>query len=211
MSEEIVFYHNPMSRGRMVHWMLEELGAPYRIQLLNFEAGDHKKPAYLAVNPMGKIPAIVHRNTVVTECGAICTYLADAFPAANLAPANTTPARGTYLRWMFFGAGCLDAALIDRMFSRPPPERPSALSYGTYADVLNTLEKALSPGPYLLADRFSAADVYVGSQIGFGLMMKTLEPRPSFVDYAARLADRAAFKRVNEQGEKLMAQLKSKA
>ena len=209
MTEEVVLYYNPMSRARIVHWMLEEVGAPYRTELLSFEKGEHKKPAFLAVNPMGKLPAIVHRNTVVTECGAICAYLADAFPAARLAPANGEPARGTYFRWLFFGAGCVDSALIDRMFSRPPPERTAALGYGCYTDTLNALEKALTPGPYILGDRFSAADVYIGAQIGFGLMTKSLEPRPVFQSYVARLSERPAYKRFNEQADKVLAQMKA--
>src|ERR1700682_4226420 len=150
MSEEIVFYHNPMSRGRMVHWMLEEAGAPYRMELLSFDKRENKRPEFLAVNPMGKLPAIVHRGTVITECGAIITYLGDAFPAAKLAPRLDEPVRGTYLRWMFFGAGCVDAALIDRMLLRPTPERTSALGYGRYEDLVETLEKAITPGPYVL-------------------------------------------------------------
>ena len=209
MSEEIVFYHNPMSRARIVHWMLEEVGAPYRTELVSFEKGEHKKPAYLAVNPMGKLPAIVHRNTVITECAAICAYLADAFPAARLAPGNEEPVRGTYLRWMFFGAGCVEPAVIDRMLARPIPERTGALGYGTYNDTLNTLERAVSPGPYILGDRFSAADVYVGSQIGFGMMTKALEPRPIFESYYARLMERPAYKRSAEQAQKQVAQMKA--
>jgi len=112
MSDEIVFYSSPMSRGRMVHWMLEEVAAPYRFEVVNLESSDQKKPHYLAVNPMGKVPAIVHRGTVVTECGAIITYLADAFPAARLAPPLDSPARGTYYRWMFFGGCCVEPAVI---------------------------------------------------------------------------------------------------
>ena len=158
---------------------------------------------------MGKLPAISHRGTVVTETGAICAYLADAFPAAGLAPAIGAAKRGSYLRWMFFGAGCLDAALVDRMLARPAPERTGALGYGRYEDVMNVLEQALTPGPYFLQDQFSAADVYVGSQIGWGLMMKTLEPRPAFQAYMGRLAQRPAFRRVNEQSEQLAARLKA--
>jgi len=208
MSDEIVFYHNPMSRARMVHWMLEEVGEPYRIELVDLQKGEQKKPAFLAVNPMGKLPAIMHRGTVITETGAICTYLADAFPAAALAPRWDEPIRGTYLRWMFFGAGCLDSALIDRMLARPAPERTSALGYGRYEDLIATLETAITPGPYILHERFSAADVYIGSQIGFGMMTKTLEPRPSFQNYVGRLLQRPAYKRFEEQSEKLVARLK---
>ena len=209
MSDEVVFYHNPNSRSRMVHWMLEEVGAPYRVELINFEKGEHKKPAYLAVNPMGKLPAISHRGTVVTETGAICTYLADAYPAARLAPAIGEPARGGYLRWMFFGAACLDSALVDRMLARPAPERTAAIGYGRYEDVVNVLEKAINPGPYFLGERFSAADIYVGAQIGWGMMMKSLEARPAFQAYMGRLAQRPAFKRANEQSEQFAAKLKA--
>jgi glutathione S-transferase len=208
MADEIVFYSNPMSRGRIVHWMLEEVGAPYRYELVNFESRAHKQPEYLAVNPMGKVPAIVHRGTVVTECGAICAYLADAFPAAGLAPAPGSPERGTYYRWMFFGAGCLEPAMIDRMLSRPAPSRPAALSYGCYEDAVATIERALTPGPYLLGERFSAADLYIGAQIGFGLMVKALEPRPAFEAYLSRVQGRPAWKRFMEKSEKIAAQLK---
>ena len=211
MSDEIVFYHNPMSRGRVVHWMLEEVGVSYRIELINFEKRENKKPAFLAINPMGKIPAIVHRDTVITECGAIITYLGDAFPAAKLAPAFDDPARGTYLRWMFFSQGCLEPALIDRMLSRPPVDRPTALGYGNYDDVFRAVEQALTPGPYILGNRFSAVDVYMGSQLAFGMMMKALEPRPIYQNYVALAAQRPAFKRFNEHSDKLSAQLKNQS
>jgi glutathione S-transferase len=211
MSEEIVLYYNPMSRARIVHFMLEEVGKPYRMELVRLDKGEHKKPAFLAVNPMGKLPALLHRGTVVTESAAICAYLADAFPAAGLAPALDSPKRGTYYRWMFFGAGCVDSALMDRMLSRPTVDRPSALGYGTYEDTMNALEKAIQPGPFILGDRFSAADVYIGSQIGFGMMMKSLEPRPSFQNYLARITERPAYKRTQEQADKYAAQLKETA
>ena len=211
MSDEIVFYYNPMSRARIVHWMLEEVGAPYRKELVSFDKGEHKKQAFLAINPMGKLPALVHRGIAVTETAAICAYLADAFPAAGLAPALTSPERGTYYRWMFFAAGCFEPALIDRMTERPASPKPMANGYGCYEDTVSTLEKALKPGPYILGDRFSAADVYVGSQIGFGMMVKSLDPRPAFGAYLDRLHARPAFKRANEQAEQLMAQMKASA
>lgn len=207
MGDEIVFYSSPMSRGRTVHWMLEEVGAPYRFEMVNLETKDQKRPEYLAVNPMGKVPAIVHRGTVVTECGAICAYLADAFPAARLAPPADSPARGTYYRWLFFAGSCVEAAIIDRMFERPQA-RPGALAYGCYEDTVATLEKALTPGPYLLGSEFCAADVYMGSQIRFGMMMKALEPRPIFEAYLNRMQQRPAHRRFMEQTEKLVAQLK---
>jgi len=208
MSDEIVFYSSPMSRGRTVHWMLEEVSAPYRYELVNLENREQKQPGFLAINPMGKVPAIVHRGTVVTECGAICAYLADAFPAAGLAPAVDSAARGTYYRWMFFAAACLEAAVIDRMLSRPPPSRPGALAYGCYEDTVATLEKALTPGPYVLGARFSAADVYIGSQVAFGMMTKALEPRPVFQEYAGRLQQRPAHQRFMEKSERIVALMK---
>jgi glutathione S-transferase len=204
MTDTIAFYHNPQSRGRIVHWMLEEVNAPYEIKVVDFNKQEHKSADFLAINPMGKIPAIVHRGTVVTECAAICAYLADAFPAAGLAPATDDPKRGTYLRWLFFGAGCVEPAIIDQMFSRPPPSRPAALGYGNYTDTLNTLEKAVSPGPFVVGERFSAADVYVGSAIGWGLMMKAVEPRPAFAAYMARVTQRPAHQRAMAQSEALM-------
>lgn len=208
MVDEIVFYSSPMSRGRIVHWMLEEVGAPYRFEVVNLATADHKKPSYLAVNPMGKVPAIVHRGTVVSECGAICAYLADAFPGAGLAPATDSTARGTYYRWLFFAACCVEPAVIDRMLSRPAPAQTGALGYGCYEDTVATLEKALTPGPYILGTQFSAADVYVGSQIGFGTMMKALEDRPVFRDYTNRLQQRPAYKRFMEQSDRIAAEMK---
>jgi glutathione S-transferase len=203
MTDTIVFYTNPMSRGRIVHWMLEEVGAPYRIELLSFDKNEHKTPAYLAINPMGKVPTIVHRGVVVTEAAAICAYLADAFPKAGLAPALDDPARGTYLRWLFFGAGCIEPAIIDRMFERPAPSRPMALGYGSYDATLNGLEAAISPGPFVLGERFSAVDVYLASQIGWGMQTKALEPRAAFQRYSARCTDRAGFQRFNAAAGKL--------
>ena len=203
MADEIVFHHHPMSRGRIVHFMLEEVGVPYRIVLHNVDKKEHKDPAYLALNPMGKIPTLEHRGVVVTESAAICAYLADAFPEAGLAPALDDPARGTYFRWLFFGAGCVEPAVIDHILQRPPAARPSTVGYGTYEDTLAALESALKPGPFLLGDRYSAADVYVGSQVVWGFMTKGLEARPAFTAYAARITDRPAFKRAAAQCEEL--------
>jgi glutathione S-transferase len=197
MADKLTFYHNPMSRGRIAHWMLEEVGVPYETKILAFDKGEHKSPEYLAINPMGKIPTIVHNGTVVTEAAAICAYLADAFPKAGLAPALNDSARGTYYRWLFFASGCVEPALADKMLARPPADRPGTIGYGSYEDTLNALEKAITPGPWVLGERFSAADVYVGSEIGWGLFTKALEPRPAFQKYAARCAERPAYKRAN--------------
>jgi glutathione S-transferase len=160
------------------------------------------------VNPMGKVPALVHRGVVITEAAAMCAYLADAFPQAKLAPPTDSPARGTYYRWLFFGAGCVEPAMIDRMLSRPAAERPGALGYGSYENTVDTLEKALSPGPYLLGNQFSAADVYVGSQIVFSTMVKALAPRPAFEGYSQRLVQRPAYKRFMEKSDQIAAGMK---
>lgn len=208
MSDEVIFYYNPRSRARIVHWMLEETGAPYRVELVSFDRGEQKKPDFLALNPMGKLPTIVHRGVVITEGAAICAYLADAFPAAKLAPAVDEPARGTYLRWLFFGAGCVEPAFLDRSLSRTSTN-PMAAGYGSYADVVNALEKAITPGPFILGERFSAADVYVGSQIGFGVMTQLFDPTPVFQAYLGRLEQRPAYKRFSELGEQYAARLKA--
>ncbi len=195
MSEEIVFYTNPMSRGRIVRWMLEEVGQPYRTEVLDYGT-TMKAPAYLAINPMGKVPAIRCRGVTVTECAAICAYLADAFPEVGLAPATDDPARGTYLRWMFFGAGPMEAAVTARSLGwQAPQEREGMVGYGNFDQMVDALETAIEAGPYILGERFSAADVYVGSQIGWGLQFKTLPERPSFAAYAARIMARPAAKR----------------
>ncbi|MBV8341438.1 MAG: glutathione S-transferase family protein [Gammaproteobacteria bacterium] len=206
MSAEVVLYSSPFSRGRTVHWMLEEAGAPYRYEIVNLETRDQKNPDYLAVNPMGKVPAIEHRGTVITESGAICAYLADAFPAAGLAPPNDR--RGAYYRWMFFAACCVEPAVIDRMLERPAVAKTGALAYGCYEDVVGTLAHALQSGPFILGAQFSAADVYLGSQIAFGLMVKALEARPVFQEYAGRLQQRPAYQRFLEKNEQIIAKMK---
>jgi glutathione S-transferase len=210
MSDIISFYTNPFSRGRIAHWMLEEVGAPYHTELLDFERGEHKLAEYRALNPMGKVPAIVHRGVVVTEAAAICAYLADAFPAAKLAPPLAEAERGTYLRWLFFAATCIEPAATDKQSPRVAEVRSSALGYGTYEDVMNGIEKAISPGPYVLGDTFSAADVYLGSQIGWGLMMKSIEARPTFVEYHTRLTKRPAYSRFLQKSKELEDALKAR-
>jgi glutathione S-transferase len=198
MSDELVFYTNPMSRGRIVRWMLEEIGQPYRTELLDY-ASTMKAPEYLDINPMGKVPALRHGGTVVTECAAICAYLADAFPAAGLAPPHTDRARAPYYRWMFFAAGPLEAAWTNQaMGFTVPPDRERMSGYGNFAMVLNTLEAAVSRSPYLAGDTFTAADVYVGSQLGFGLQFGMIEKRPAFVDYVGRLTSRPAAIRAKQ-------------
>jgi glutathione S-transferase len=196
MADELVFYTNPMSRGRIVRWMLEEVGAPYRAELLEYGAA-MRSPAYLAINPMGKVPALVHRGTVVTETAAICAYLADAFPEAGLAP--PLDARGAYYRWLFFAAGPLEAAVTNRSLGlEPPDEKRGMVGYGSFERVMDALEHALGAGGHVAGDRFSAADVYVGAQVGWGLRFGSIEARPAFADYWARVGGRPAWRRANE-------------
>jgi len=207
--EKIQFYTNPMSRGRIVHWMLEEVGAPYDAHLLDFNKRQTKDPKYLAINPMGKVPTIVHKGTVVTESAAICAYLADAFPKAGMAPAVDDAARGTFYRWLFFGAGCIEPAIVDKSFSRPQVDRPGMLGYGSFTETFDTLEKALTPGPFLLGSRFSAVDVYMASSLNWAKMTKVLEPKPIFQEYVSRCFDRPAHKRVVEQSKAFEERMKS--
>ena len=197
MNEEILFYHNPKSRGQMTHWMLEEVGAPYKAVILDFAKGEHKSPAFLAVNPMGKVPAIVHRGTVVTETAAIIAYLADAFPERGLSPRADDPLRGAYYRWLFFTAGCFEPALLDRMLKRPPAEPKTAVGYGTYEDVIAVLKKTVSEGPYLLGEKFSAADVYLGAELNWAMIFGApmIKDDSAFEAYVGRLKNRPAFAR----------------
>jgi glutathione S-transferase len=198
MPDELIFYTNPQSRGRIVRWMLEEVGQPYRTELLDY-ATTMKAPEYLAVNPMGKVPALRHGDTVVTEAAAICAYLADAFPAAGLAPPHADRLRGPYYRWLFFAAGPVEAAVSNHALGVVVPEgRERMMGYGTYEGVLDALESAVSQGDYLVGAGFSAADVYVGSHIGFGLQFGTIEKRAAFERYVARLSARPAFQRAQK-------------
>lgn len=202
MNEEITFYTNPMSRGRIARWMLEEIGVPYRTEYLDFGT-TMKEPRYLAVNRMGKVPAIRHGDTVITECAAICAYLAETFPEKDLAPKPNE--RGSYYRWMFFAAGPLEASVTLRALGfEIPPDRQRMAGCGSFGDVMGTLEQAVSASPYIAGDRFTAADVYVGSHIGWGLGFGTIEKRQAFVDYFGRLSDRQAYRRANELDDEAM-------
>jgi glutathione S-transferase len=206
MADELVFYTNPMSRGRIVRWMLEEVGQPYRTELLEYGT-TMKAPDYLRVNPMGKVPALAHGEAVVTEAAAICAYLADAFPEAGLAPAPRDRLRGPYYRWLFFAAGPLETATTNKAFGfEVPAERQGMVGYGSLADVLAVLEAALVDREYLVGDRFSAADVYVGSHIGWGMRFGMVETRPTFERYFERLIARPAAIRAREIDESLMAE-----
>jgi len=205
MADELVFFTNPRSRGRIVRWMLEEIGQPYRTEVMQYGT-TMKEPAYLAVNPMGKVPALRHGTAVVTEAAAICAYLADAFSQARLAPPPGDRLRAPYYRWMFFAAGPVEASVTNKTFGfTVPPERQGSVGYGTFERVIDVLEQAVSQTNYLLGDTFTAADIYLGSQIGFGLMFGTIEKRPAFLSYWQRLTNRPAYTRARELDDALMA------
>jgi glutathione S-transferase len=203
MSKDLIFYTNPMSRGRIVRWMLEEVGQPYETVVLDYASG-MKGADYLAINPMGKVPAIKHGDMVVTEGAAICAYLADAFPQAGLAPPLSD--RGDYYRWLFFGAGPVEAAVTARSLGfEPKPEQKRMAGFGSLEDTLNTLEHAVTGHQFLAGDRFSAADVYTGSQIGWGMQFGSIEKRPAFTAYWDRVSSRPAAVRAREIDDGLIA------
>ncbi len=193
MTDTLTLYSNPMSRGRIARWMLEEVGAPYDTVYLAY-GPPMKCGEYAAINPMGKVPSLRHGETVVTECGAICAYLADTFPETELAP--PPGARGAYYRWLFFGAGPLEAAVTNNALAVVvPDEKRGFVGYGSFPLVIDALERRLGETAFLAGDRFTAADVYTGSQISWGLAFGTIERRPVFEDYAARINARPAYAR----------------
>jgi glutathione S-transferase len=205
MADDLTFYTNPMSRGRIVRWMLEEVGQPYRTEVLEF-GSSMKDPRYLAFNPMGKVPTILHKGIVITEAAAICAYLADTFPEAGLAPPPGDPRRGLYYRWMFFAAGPVEASLSNKALGfQVPADQTRMVGYGNSNDVVAALEYAINQSEYIAGERFSAADVYVGSQIGWGMMFGTLEKRPAFEAYWQRISTRPAAIRAREIDDALVA------
>jgi glutathione S-transferase len=194
---DLLFYTNPQSRGRIAHWMLEEIGLPYETVWLEF-GPRMKSGEYLSVNPMGKVPALKHAGVLVTETAAICAYLADCFPEKNLIPPLNHPGRAAYFRWMFFAAGPLEIAVTAKSLGWQVPEGKSGfVGFGSYGETIDALEKALMPGPYICGEQFTAADVYLGSQLGWGMMFGTIEKRPLFEAYVARLHARPAAQRAN--------------
>ena len=204
---DLVFYTHPMSRGRIVRWMLEETGAPYEQILLEYEHS-MKAPDYLAINPMGKVPAIVHRGKVVTECAAICAYLADAFPEAGLAPPLAD--RADYYRWLFFAAGPVEAAFSNKAAGwEPTPERERMFGYGNFDRAINTLADAVAGRRFVAGERFTAADVYVGSMIDFMIRFGLLATRPAFDDYLGPLRERPGYVRAAKIDDDLVAEMKA--
>jgi glutathione S-transferase len=205
MTEILTFYTNPQSRGRIVRWMLEEVGCAYETEVLDYGT-TMKAPEYLDINPMGKVPAIRHGDTVVTEAAAICAYLADAFPDAGLAPPPGNPTRGPYYRWLFFAAGPVEAVVTGKALNLlAPADKKAMAGYGSYEEVLDALERAVGCEAYLCGEQFTAADLYLGSQLGFGMQFGMIEKRPAFEAYAGRLRDRPAARRAAGIDDALLA------
>jgi glutathione S-transferase len=202
---KLTLYHAAPSRSSITRWMLEEVGEPYDIHLLSLSKGDNRAPEYLAVNPMGKVPALKHGDVVVTEAAAICTYLADEFPRAKLNVPIGDPRRGVYLKWLFFGPSCIEPAMTDRAFPRKEEPRRAMLGYGDFDTVIDVLTKAVAKGPYLMGEQFTAVDVIIGSTLRWGTMFKLLPERPEFTAYVGRLAQRPALQRAEAQDKELAA------
>jgi glutathione S-transferase len=202
---KLTLYHAAPSRSSITRWMLEEIGEPYDIHLLNLGTGDNRKPDYLAINPMGKVPALKHGDTVITEAAAICAYLADEFPRAKLNVPIGTSRRGVYLKWLFFGPSCIEAAIMDRTFPRKEEARRAALGYGDFDTAMDVTAKAVAKGPYLMGDQFTAADVIIGSTLRWGMMFKMVPERPEFTAYTNRLAARPALQRAEAKDKELAA------
>lgn len=201
----LTLYTHPMSRGRMARWMLEEVGTPYRAVFLDY-ATTMKAPDYLALNPMGKVPTLVHDGHVVTECAAVITYLAVTFPAAGLLAQD----QAAFYRWMFFGAGPFEAAVTNRALGvEVPPEKSGFVGYGSFDRIIDTLDTTLRARDWLAGDAFSAVDLYVGSQIGYGLMFGSLPARPAFVAYWNRIKDRPARLRAAAMDDAELARIKA--
>jgi glutathione S-transferase len=200
---DLIFYHNPQSRGRIIRWMLEEVGQPYETEVIGYD--QLKSERYLALNPMGKVPAIKHHDHMVTECAAICAYLADVFPQAGLGPREDEKA--DYYRWLFYASGPAEAAITNRAQGwEVPPDKERMFGYGNSDRVIAVLDELFSLRDYVCGDRFTAADVYVGSQIMFPLQFGMLPERESFLRYRDRLQARPAYKRANEIDEKIIAE-----
>ena len=201
----LTLYHASPSRSSIVRWMLEETGEPYDLHLLKLAEGEQMKPDYLAVNPMGKVPALRHGDAVITEAAAICTYLADEFPHAHLNVPIGDPRRGVYLKWLFFGPACIEPAITDRAFPRVEQPRRSTLGYGDFDTVMDVVAKGLGEGPHLMGEQFTAADVVIGSTLRWGMMFNLLPKRPEFVDYVQRLEKRPALQRATALDQQLAA------
>lgn len=209
MSEDLVLYTHPMSRGRIARWMLEETGAPYRAEVLDY--GPPMKQALASLSPMGKVPVVVHGETVVSEAAAVCLYLADAFPETDLAPPLGSRDRAAYYRWILFGAGPFEAAVTNKALGvSPSREQSGFVGYGDFDTTLSTLERQLEKNDYIATGRFSAADVYVGSSLDWAVRFGAVERRPVFEAYLERLRKRPARERAAAIDDELLAQAKAR-
>jgi glutathione S-transferase len=202
---DLTLYHAAPSRSSVVRWMLEELGEPYDLVLLSLAKEDQRKPEYLAINPMGKVPSLKHGDAVVTEVAAICTYLADEFPHARLNIPVGDPRRGPYLKWLFFSPTCIEAAVLDKAAPRKETPRRGMVGYGDFDTVMDVVGKGVAGGPYLMGDQFTAADVVVGSMLRWGMMFNLLPERPEFRAYVDRLEQRPALQRATALDRELAA------
>jgi len=200
---DLTLYHIAPSRSSIVHWMLEEVGEPFDIHLLSMQKGENREPAFLAVNPMGKVPALRHGDVVITESAAICLYLADAFPNAGLTVPIGDPRRGPFLKWLFFGPSVIEPAIMDRAYKRAEEAPRAALGYGDFDTAMSVVAKAIERGPFLLGDQFTAADVVIGSTLRWGMMFNLVPERPEFRTYVDRLVARPAAKRAEAKDKEL--------
>lgn len=198
----VTLYHHPRTRSRSVHWLLEELGAPYQIRLMDLAKGVQRKPEFLVLNPMGKLPTIEHRGTVVTETGAILTYLCEQFPHADISPAWNDPQRGDFLRWMFFAASTFEYALMEKRYPRVQAMDARQAGFGTVDQTFSTVESLISTR-FVLGDRFSAVDILLSSQIAWALMTNDIPQQAPWVDYVKRCHDRPAYQRAHGQMSEL--------
>ena len=200
---DLTLYHIAPSRSSVVHWILEEIGEPFELHVLNSKKGENRQPDYLAINPMGKVPALRHGDVIITELAAICCYLADAFPQAQLNVPLGDPRRGPYLQWLFFNPGALEPAIIDRTFKRVEDAPRQALGYGDFDTTMEVVARAVTPGPFLLGEQFTTADLVIGSSLCWSIKFNLIPARQEFTDYIARFADRPALKRATARDEEI--------
>lgn len=203
---DLVLYHASPSRSSIVLWMLEEVGEPYDIKMLKLADTDQLKPDYLRLNPLGKVPTLVHKGVPITEVAAICTYLADEFPDRGLSVAAGTPQRGVYLKWLFLAPSVIEPAAMDKVFPRKEPPRATAIGYRDLDTVLDVVARAVEPGPFLMGRQFTAADVVVGSLLNWGMMFGFVPKRSEFEAYAGRLNARPAAQRAAAKDKAVAAQ-----
>ena len=201
----ITLFYSPQTRAAGIRVILEELGAPYDLSVMNMKIGENREPDFLAINPLGKVPTIRHHGTVITEQVAIAIYLGDLFPETALAPDVDDPQRGTYLRWLVYYAACFEPALMDKFAQHVPPD-PTQSVYGDFDTMLDTLEVALADGPWILGERISVADLLWGIALNWTMMFKLVPERPVFRAFADRVIERASFIKVTADDERLAAE-----